>query len=192
MAEPSDLTAGDPAFGRFYRQHHPEVLAYCRRRLSPHAAEDASAEVFAVAWRKWASVPQGADALPWLYGVAHREVMHQWRSAFRYRRLADRLRRLAEPRALGPDHVVLRGVEAELARQALMLLREGDQEILRLALWEELTPPEIAAVLGVNEQAVAMRFARAKRRVGEKYRALEARCLAAPSRARNGVIDDQR
>ena len=105
---------------------------------------------------------------------------------------ADRLDQIINQAGLRMVSVETWSEQAELARQALMLLRESDQEILRLALWEDLAAPDIAAVLGLTEPAVAMRFARAKRRIGEKYRALEARCLATPSRAGNGVIDDQR
>jgi RNA polymerase sigma factor (sigma-70 family) len=190
MSQCGAETAGDRIFGRFYEAHYPEVLAYCRRRLGPQAAEDASAEVFAAAWRKWSTVPKGDGALPWLYGAAHREVLHQWRSAYRYRRLVDRMRRLGRSAPPGPDHVVVQGFEVELAQQALMRLRPGDQEVLRLALWEELTHTEIAVVLGVSEQAVGMRFVRAKRRFGDEYRALERR-YASPRVSRREATDDE-
>jgi RNA polymerase sigma-70 factor (ECF subfamily) len=68
---------------------------------------------------------------------------------------------------------VVQGFEAELARQALRQLPRRDQEVLRLAMWEELTQQQIAAVLGVSEKAAGMRFSRAKRRFGNEYRALE-------------------
>ena len=182
---PTDVGT-DPAFGRFYAEHYPKVLAYCRRRAGPEAAEDASTEVFTAVWRKWPKVPQGEGALPWLYGAAHREMLHQWRSAARYRRLVDRLQWLGRPDPSGPDQVVLEGVEAEVARHALTRLRQSDQEVLRLALWEELTNTEIAAVLGLTENAVAMRFLRAKRRFGDQYRALEKRRLGHATRAMSG------
>lgn len=179
---PTDVGT-DPAFGRFYGEHYPKVLAYCRRRAGPEAAEDASTEVFTAVWRKWPKVPKGEGALPWLYGVAHREMLHQWRSAARYRRLVDRLQWLGRPDPPGPDQVVLDGVEAELARQALTRLRQSDQEVLRLALWEELTSPEIATVLGLTANAVAMRFLRAKHRFADQYRTLERRDLRNPARS---------
>jgi RNA polymerase sigma-70 factor (ECF subfamily) len=182
---PTDVGT-DLAFGRFYAAHYPKVLAYCRRRVGPEAAEDASTEVFTAAWRKWSKVPKGEAALPWLYGAAHREMLHQWRSAARYRRLIDRMQRLGRPDPPGPDQVVVDGVEAELARQALTRLRQSDQEVLRLGLWEELTNTEIAAVLGLTENAVAMRFLRAKQRFGDQYRASERRHLKSPGRAGSG------
>jgi RNA polymerase sigma-70 factor (ECF subfamily) len=177
---------GTRAFRRFYEAHYLEVLAYCRRRVGPSAAEDAAAEVFTAAWRKWPSVPKGEGALPWLYGAARREVLHQWRSAARYRRLVARIGRLGRPAASGPDHVVIHAFEAELARQALLRLRPRDREVLRLALWEELTHAQIGGVLGCSEDAASKRFSRARRRVSDEYRALEKRHARAPSRHEKG------
>ena len=48
------------------------MFGYAARRLGWHDAGDATAEVFAVAWRRMRSVPDEPDALPWLYGVARR------------------------------------------------------------------------------------------------------------------------
>lgn len=73
-----------------------------------------------------------------------------------------------------------------MARQALLRLRPRDREVLRLALWEELTHAEIGAVLGCTEDAASKRFSRAKRRVGHEYRALEKRRAIAPLRHEKG------
>jgi RNA polymerase sigma-70 factor (ECF subfamily) len=191
MSDHGADSAGDPVFNRFYREHYPEVLAYCRRRVGPLAAEDVSAEVFAAAWRKWSTVPKDSDALPWLYGAARREVLHQWRRTARYRRLMERVRSMGMAAPSGPDHIVVDGVEAELARRAMARLRENDREVLRLAVWEELTHPEIAVVLSLTEDAVGMRFVRAKRRFGEEYRALERRSTKVLAPLAREVADDE-
>ena len=62
----------------------------------------------------------------------------------------------------------MQALEAEIALQALEQLRRPDQEILRLAMWEELSHREIGLVLGATEKAISMRFSRAKRRFGDK------------------------
>jgi RNA polymerase sigma factor (sigma-70 family) len=183
--------AADPVFDHFYREHYPNVLAYCRRRVGPLVAEDVSDEVFAAAWRKWAKVPKDGNALPWLYGAARREIWHQWRRAARYRRLIDRVHAVATMAPPQPDHIVVDGVEAELARQAMARLRWNDREVLRLAVWEELSHPQIAVVLGLTEDAVGMRLVRAKRRFGEEYRVLERRGMKGPVPLAREVVDDQ-
>ena len=111
---------------------------------------------------------------PWLYAAAHREVLHHWRSAGRYRRLVDRVTGAGRPDPPAADHVVVRAAEVEAARRALDRLRPADREVLRLAMWEELSTAEIAVVLALTTEAASMRFVRAKRRFGREYRAIEA------------------
>jgi DNA-directed RNA polymerase specialized sigma24 family protein len=48
---------------------------------------------------------------------------------------------------------------------ALGRLEFEDQEILRLAGWEELSPGEIAVVLGISPVAARSRLHRARRRL---------------------------
>lgn len=63
QAEPTRRTADletstDAAFSRLYRDHHDHVLAYCLRRTTRASAEDATAEVFTIVWRKFSEMPQ--------------------------------------------------------------------------------------------------------------------------------------
>lgn len=51
---------------------------------------------------------------------------------------------------------------------ALSRLRPPDQEILRLAVWEELPHRDIAAILGCSESSVAVRLHRARIRLGRE------------------------
>ena len=51
---------------------------------------------------------------------------------------------------------------------ALSRLREGDQELLRLAVWEELSHREIGLVVGCSEATVAVRLHRARGRLGKE------------------------
>jgi RNA polymerase sigma-70 factor (ECF subfamily) len=169
----TDDTA-ERSFASFYAEHYQRVYAYCRRRVGPQAAEDAAAEVFAAAWRKWSALPEGREALPWLYAAAYREILHHWRSAARSRRLMDRVTGTGRLPLPGPDHLVARTVEVETARRALERLRPADREVLRLAVWEELSIAEIAVVLALTGDAATMRFVRAKRRFGREYRSVEA------------------
>lgn len=66
-------------FETLYRSHYLNILAYCVRRLPRADAEDAAAEVFEVAWRRSAQVPDDDDALPWLYGVTRKVLSNQLR-----------------------------------------------------------------------------------------------------------------
>jgi RNA polymerase sigma-70 factor (ECF subfamily) len=137
------------------------LLAYAARRLPTVTdAEDVVAEVFLVAWRRLDDVPEGEAALPWLYGVARKTIGNQRRGLFRRGRLHARLEQTAERPAPAAAAVS----DAEPAIEALERLSESDRELLRLVAWEELSHAEIAAVLGISVNAVAIRLHRARAR----------------------------
>jgi len=46
-------------------------------------------------------------------------------------------------------------------------LRSDEQELLRLWAWEDLTPAEIAVVLGITPNAVSIRLHRARGRLAD-------------------------
>jgi RNA polymerase sigma-70 factor (ECF subfamily) len=142
-----------------FEAHHRALLAYAARRTpSLTDAEDAVAEVFLVAWRRLDDVPEGDAALPWLYGVARKTIGNQRRGLLRRGRLQERLAQSAD-RTTTPAPT---GTEPALA--ALEQLKASDRELLRLVAWEELSHAEIAAVLGISVNAVAIRLHRARAR----------------------------
>jgi RNA polymerase sigma factor (sigma-70 family) len=56
---------------------------------------------------------------------------------------------------------------------ALNQLRPEDQEVLRLAWWEELSHAEIGGLLGCSTQAASQRIHRATGRVAKEYQRLD-------------------
>lgn len=156
----------------FYRAHVGDVRAYCLRRAQAALAEDAVAETFEIAWRRWGDVPPQPKA--WLLGVARRVLANRRRSDRRQANVAERLaaQPLAEPRAVDERHPVL---------DALSRLTSADQEVLKLAAWDDLSSREAAEVLGCSPVAFRLRLHRARRRLA---RALDER----PSEGPNGVL----
>jgi RNA polymerase sigma-70 factor (ECF subfamily) len=156
--QPSALTR----FDRLFAEHQRAVLAYAIRRTPTLAdAEDAAAETFAIAWRKIDAVP-GGDPLPWLFAVARRVLANQRRGIGRRERLTAllRVKDVPTPVRLGDDR-------DGPAFGALASLAPPDQEVLRLAAWEELGNQQIAAVLGISANAVAIRLHRARARFAD-------------------------
>jgi RNA polymerase sigma-70 factor (ECF subfamily) len=148
-------------FDALFTEHQRHVLAYARRRTQTLAdAEDVAAETFTIAWRRLDAVP--SDPLPWLYAVARRVLANQRRGNGRRARLAALLgvEDMPTPVRVGED---LDGP----AFAALASLSPADQEILRLVAWEELRNPQVAEVLGITPNAVAIRLHRARRRFAE-------------------------
>ncbi|MFI0786732.1 RNA polymerase sigma factor [Streptomyces lydicus] len=155
----------DDAFADAYRAHYWAVSRFVARRLDgqAHDVEEVVAEVFSIAWRRRAELPDAP--LPWLYGVARNCLANTVRGLGRYRRL---LRRLGNHEAAHQGQTV-ESPDADRpgawVHEVLARLSPADQEVLRLATWEELTVEELAEVLGCGAGAAAMRLHRARRRL---------------------------
>ncbi len=148
-------------FERVYALARDPLARYLARRAAPDAVEDLFAEVMTVAWRRIDDVPADGE-LPWLYGVARRVLANHRRANGRFGRLLERIA-LVHPGA-DPGRPSWTGGDTDL-EAALARLTTGDAELLRLWAWEELTPAEIAAVLGVTPNAASIRLHRAKGRL---------------------------
>jgi RNA polymerase sigma factor (sigma-70 family) len=178
--------AEDAVFLDLYERFHRHVYAYCRRRTTADAVEDAVAETFLLAWRKSDEIP-GDQALLWLYGVAYRVLTHQWRSASRRGRLAEKLASLGITAISLPEDTVIVGQEHHQVLTALGALKDTDQEILRLTAWEELPQAEIAVVLGISIGAVRQRFYTAKKKLADEYIRIDNRKNRSPAAQKGGV-----
>lgn len=151
----------DERFRQLYESQLDDLKVYCLRRLGRDEAEDALAEIFAVAWRKLEKVPAGNEARLWLYGVARNVVRNSMRSARRRARLGNRVSGISDPPRPGPAETTITRSEHADVLVALSKLRPGDQELLRLHAWEELSRSEIASVFDISISAVDMRLYRA-------------------------------
>jgi len=159
--------SSDATFRRVFDAHHESIHRYCLRRLDTEDANDATAEVFMVAWRRISELPKGEESLPWLYGVAGNVVRNQRRSSRRKFRLVSRLGSIAEPPVDPPDLQVVRHSEVVEMHDALAKLRPKDRELVRLKMWEELSNQQIGQILGISDRAVEGRYARALRKLGK-------------------------
>ena len=149
-------------FDEVFTEHQRPVLAYAMRRTRTLAdAEDVAAETFTIAWRQFDAI-RTEEPLPWIYAVARRVLANHRRGNGRRERLAALLRveDVATPLRAGDDH-------DGPAFVALATLSPADQELLRLVAWEELGNQQIAEVLGITPNAVAIRLHRARARYAD-------------------------
>ena len=154
-------------FRLLYQANHDDLWRYCIRRAnSTEEAEEALAETFTVAWRRLDVVPGGYETRPWLFGVARNQLRTGWRKNKRAAELSDRLID-AHDRRHSPDHADEVANQPSAVLTAIATLREKDQEILRLAAWEELPHAEIATLIGCSDNAVGIRVHRAKGRLAK-------------------------
>ncbi|OLR95281.1 RNA polymerase sigma factor [Actinokineospora bangkokensis] len=150
------------AFDRIYRHHHDAVRRFLGRRLAAAEVDDATAEVFVVAWRRHDELPAAHRVLPWLYGVARLVLANEFRRARRADQLAHRVGTLADA---PPPDTPAAVVDRLTVAQAFDTLPERDQEVLRLVAWEQLTTAEVAVALGCARTTAAMRISRAGKRL---------------------------
>jgi RNA polymerase sigma-70 factor (ECF subfamily) len=152
------------AVTRLYERYAGAVHRYALRRSDRETADEITAQVFMVAWRRRSALPE--DALPWLYGVARRALAEQRRGAARRERLGERLRGAAIDETPGPALL-----DEELSG-ALRRLSQGDREALLLRYWEELEPAQIAQVMGCSRATMAVRLHRARLRLRRELEAV--------------------
>ncbi|GAA3166058.1 sigma-70 family RNA polymerase sigma factor [Nonomuraea salmonea] len=147
-------------FEAVYDAYYPAIHQYAARRTgSPDDAADVISETFLTAWRRIGDVPEGEEALLWLYGVARRVLANQQRGASRRAALTERLRaELAADRPAG-------SVDLDHVRAAFDALSERDREVLALACWEDLTGQQIAKVLKCTPIVARTRLHRARKRM---------------------------
>jgi RNA polymerase sigma-70 factor (ECF subfamily) len=150
----NDRTA---AFERLFAAQYWAVRGYVRRRGPAAAVEDVVADTFLVAWRRFDSL--GDDPLPWLLGVARRQLANHHRAERRRGALAARVRGLIPSQDPGWEP------PAELTTRlasALASLSAREREALLLVAWEGLEPSRAARAAGCSPAAFRVRLHRAR------------------------------
>lgn len=137
---------------------------FLARRTDPATAEDVLAETLLVCWRRAEELPE--EPLPFAYGVARNCLRNAERAQRRQQRAAARLAAVDPPAQTVPGPGEGDGQVAD----ALAALRPDDAELIRLWAWEQLSPAEIAAVLGISPNAVSIRLHRARQRLRDRLR----------------------
>lgn len=137
-------------FGALYREYYPLILTTCTRRLgSRAAAEDATHEVFRIAWQH----SEEELTIAWLYATARNVIGNEYRRTGR----SDSAHARIEP----PDDVQ-DPTDALDVRAAMSTLKPADRELLYMAYWEGLSAQEIGSITGVSAPAVWVRLTRAR------------------------------
>jgi RNA polymerase sigma-70 factor, ECF subfamily len=152
-------------FEAVFRQHHPQVLAYARRR-APQDAADVVSEVFLTAWRRLDDLP--ADALPWLLGVARRIIANARRAAARRPSVP-----IGDPATVADAGSSL--IERVSVAEAFRRLSDLDREVLMLVAWDGLPAARAARVLGCSVPTFHVRLHRARTRLARALEGAEGR-----------------
>jgi RNA polymerase sigma-70 factor (ECF subfamily) len=136
-----------------FRRHYAQIYRYVRRRTrNHHSAEELTQQVFADAAASLRA--DGPPVLAWLYTVARRRLIDLAR---RRSREPLALTTCAEP--VQPEPAYEPAI-VEVLVEALRLLPHPQRRVVVEKVFEGRTFAEIAARLGINEDAARMRFSR--------------------------------
>lgn len=173
-----------PSFAELYETHFTFAWRSARRLGTPEAnLDDVVQEIFMIVFRRQNEFEGRSSLRTWLYGIVFNVVRaHRRELAQKHPELIDGERR-ADPDLLvdGGDSPQDRATKREAARvidQFLDSLDDDRRAVFVLAELEQLTAPEIAAVVGAPLNTVYSRLRLARddfAKVIARYRAREAR-----------------
>ena len=154
-------------FREVYREFLGPIRAYIARRVPFGDVEDLAADVFAVAWKKRASVTPGEE-LPWLYRIAS-YVVANYRRKERHR--LDFLWLFHEPDT-APAADALISSDPDLAA-VWQTLTTNQREMLALVVVDGVPVQDAAVVFGISPSALSIRLHRAKKQLALGLRSLQ-------------------
>jgi RNA polymerase sigma-70 factor, ECF subfamily len=160
--------ADPPRFGQVFDRHVDAIYGYLYRRVGRSSAEELTSETFARAFDGRERFT-GAEALPWLYGIASNLIRHHVRAE---RRQLAAYGRVASRDAGGQmdDDVEGRMDAAAMVpalAEALKRLRLDERDVLLMHAWQGLSYRDIADALGIATGTVGSRLTRARATVRE-------------------------
>jgi RNA polymerase sigma-70 factor, ECF subfamily len=180
-AQRGDGVADQDAVERFtclYERTRPRVYAFAVSHAGRQLAEEIVSEVYLIAWRKLADIPQ--PELPWLLSVARNVTANQFRATVRQRSITAELQAWTDTGGPAAADIADQVTERHAVLAALGTLSAPDRDLLTLVAWHGLTPAAAARVMGCSTAAYFVRLHRARRRL---ERALRGRLPGRPPAA---------
>jgi RNA polymerase sigma-70 factor, ECF subfamily len=164
--------AGDDAvFAELYRLVTPGLTRFIDRRLGDKAKlPDLVQETMFRVHRARGSFARGAAVMPWVLGIARRQLIDEYRSTARWAR-TERIAPLTIGSATGSppngEEMVAAKQTAECLDRAFAAVPGPQRAALRLVRGEGLSHAEAARVLGTSPLGVRLRTHRACRALRE-------------------------
>ncbi|HEV3385921.1 MAG TPA: RNA polymerase sigma factor [Gemmata sp.] len=176
--------------GELFDTHWEKLVRIVRARIDPALGaridpEDVVVQAFFIARRRWADYRNHRNPREflWLYRLVNDRLLEAWRTATRECRnlqLEDAWPtqpsvalglKLASP-GDGPLTEAIRAEAAVRVREALDQLQIEDREVIMLRNFDGLPFGEIGVLMNQTENTVAVRYARALRKLRDVWRRL--------------------
>ncbi len=147
------------AFIKAYEEHADNLFRFCLVKLSHRdQALDTVQEVFAKTWQYLSSGSEIGNIKSFLYTTAYHLIVDSYRK--KKNESLDSLREEGFDLADDRGEVPLLSVDSEKVLKALHKLDDNYREIVTMRYINELTPKEIAEVVGLSENVVSVRIHR--------------------------------
>ena len=162
--------SGDPAALRAaYDRHGRVVFGLALRALGAHHdAEDVVQQVFVRAWRARATMDPARGALgAWLVGITRRQIADRLAAKARERQVTEQLA-LAAPSHSGRS-VTDDLVDAVVVADELNILPPQQRRVVQLAVFDDLTHQQIAALTGLPLGTVKSHLRRGLQRLRRRW-----------------------
>jgi RNA polymerase sigma-70 factor, ECF subfamily len=170
-AERTQAEATDEAIAALVREHSRVVYRIAYAALRQHQdAEDATQETFLRVLRYRAKLGGVEDPKTWLARIAWRVAVERSKRHRAGESSIDNEKAALEVAASAPiaDAAVEQAQVAATVEKLIQALPEKLRQPLILSTIEEMSPREVAAVLGIKESAVRSRVFRARKILKEK------------------------
>ena len=158
------LNGDGDSFTELCRRYYPAMVAITHSILGDrHLAEDAAQQAFAKAAVKLPQLTKKDRFAGWVAAISRNEARDMLPTT-----PPRRMHRIEESSAAAAESGD--NPAAEAVRQALGKLAASAREVIYLRFYDGMPYEQIAAVLGISEQAINGRLRRAKRELAEHLR----------------------
>jgi RNA polymerase sigma-70 factor (ECF subfamily) len=159
------MSGDDDTFDALFNDHFAPLWRFVRRRCATgQDADDITAQVFAIAWRRRGDLHADGEVRLWLFGVARRVLANHRRAGARRDRLTRRLHNTPDNHVDATDTTSV----GDIVRSALDGLTELDRTVVVLRMWDGLSVAEIATLLDRSPNSVSIRLHRARRQLADE------------------------
>ena len=164
-----DPPQAPPPFDDVYTSHAANVYRFCLSQLGDaDTAADVTQDAFIKAFSAYERVsPDPETTRTWLISIARNCCVDYRRQNGRWQRLLRRLERFRES-PLDVEVLAHHHSELERATAALVRLRARERELIGLRVAADLSFREVAALLGISEEAAKVATRRALRKLRSK------------------------
>ncbi len=148
------------ALHELFRRHEPWLAVRLSYRCADRTmVDEAISETFLSVWRRPGAWRGDGEVAAWLWGIAIRALLHQFRPR---RNVVERLVRLRSEEQVSPEELVLARIEHSDVGAALQNLSPELRAVVQATVLDGLSTREAAALLGIPSGTVKSRMSRAR------------------------------